>query len=127
MLIAYADMLCCCKVCITLCISFIWDQTHTRITDTGILPHKMSVRRRSGVTEAQTENEDQPQLATTAEIVELRQVVQQRAKLKQKQAEEARSRKEELTLHQNQLFEAFMQMFPISQGENKPGPVVEYV
>ena len=73
---------------------------------------------RSGTTEAQTENKDQPQLATTAEIIELRQVMQQQADWMQKQAEEARNREEELTCHQNQWFEAFLQRFPIFQGEN---------
>ena len=45
----------------------------------------------------------------------------------QKQAEEAREREDELTRYQNQLFEAFMKKFPIPQGGNKPGPVVEHV
>ena len=55
----------------------------------------------SGPVEAQTENEDQPQLAIVAEISELRQVVQQQAELMQKQAEEVRKREEELACHQN--------------------------
>ena len=87
----------------------------------------MSVRGWSRAVEAQIENEVQPQLATAAEITEWRQVVQQQAELIQKQAEEARSREEEFTRHQNQLFEAFMQRFPISQGENRSSLVVEYV
>ena len=45
----------------------------------------------------------------------------------QRQAEEARKIEEELTRHQNQLFEAFMQRFPIAQGENKAGPTVKQV
>ena len=45
----------------------------------------------------------------------------------QKHAEEARSREEELTLRQNQLFEAFMQRCPVFQGEYRVGPTVEYV
>ena len=53
--------------------------------------------------------------------------MQQQAELMQKQANEARSRKEELTHRQNQLFEVFMQRFPVSHGEYKAGPVVEYV
>ena len=47
-------------------------------------PHRMGTRSRPRVVEAQAENEDQPQLATTAEIVKLRQVVQQQAKMIQK-------------------------------------------
>ena len=46
----------------------------------------------SRAAKAQTENENQPQLATAAKIAELRQVMQQQAKLMQKQAEEARKR-----------------------------------
>ena len=38
---------------------------------------RMYTRGQSRAAEAQVENENQPQLATTAEIVELRQVVQQ--------------------------------------------------
>ena len=44
-----------------------------------------------------------------------------------KQIKEAREREDERTHHQNQLFEAFMQKFPVPQGGNTPGPVVEYV
>ena len=87
----------------------------------------MDTRGQSRAAKAQTENEDQPQLAIAAEIAELRQVVQQQAELIQKQAEEARKREEELTRHQDQLFEAFMQRFPVPQSRNRPGPVVEYV
>ena len=43
----------------------------------------------------------------------------------QKQAEEARRREEDLTRHQNKLFEAFMQRFLIPLGENRAGPAVE--
>ena len=78
-------------------------------------------------TEAQTESEDQPQLAIVAEIFELRQVVQQQAELIQKQAEEARTREEELARSQNKLFEAFTQRFLVPQDGNRPGPVVKYV
>ena len=51
-------------------------------------------------------------------------MVQQQVELMQKQ-EEARKREEELTHYQNQLFEAFMQRFPIPQSENRAGPAVE--
>ena len=78
-----------------------------------MLPHRMGTRGRRRATEAQVENEDQPQLATAIEITELRQVVQQQAELMQKQAEEARKREEELTRCQNQLFEAFIKRFPV--------------
>ena len=61
----------------------------------------MYMRGQARVVEAQTKNEDQPQLAIAAEIVELRQVVQQQAKLMQEQAEVARKREEELTHCQN--------------------------
>ena len=73
----------------------------------------MDTRGQSRATEGQTKNEDQPQLAIAIEIAKLRQVVQQQVELMQKQAEEARKREEELTHHQNQLFEAFMQRFPV--------------
>ena len=53
--------------------------------------------------------------------------MQQQAELMQRQVEEARKREEELTRHQNQLFEAFMQRFPVPQGENRVGPAVEQV
>ena len=59
------------------------------------------MRGRPRAIEAQAEDENQPQLAIAAEIVELRQVVQQQAELIQKQAEEARNREEELTCCQN--------------------------
>ena len=62
----------------------------------------MDTRGQSRAAKAQTENEDQPQLAIATEIAELRQVVQQQAELIQKQAEEARKREEELTRHQDQ-------------------------
>ena len=45
----------------------------------------------------------------------------------QKQAEEARRREEELTRCQNELFEAFMQRFPVPQGENKTSPTGEQI
>ena len=48
----------------------------------------MYTRGQSRVAEAQTENDNQPQLATTAKIAKLMQVVQQQAKLMQKQVEE---------------------------------------
>ena len=79
------------------------------------------------VVESWAENENQPQLATTTKIAKLRQVVQQQAELVQRQAEEARKREEELTPRQNQLFEVFMQRFPVPQGENVAGPTVESV
>ena len=50
------------------------------------------MKSRSAAAEAQTENENQPQLAIAAEIAELRQVVQRKVELMQKQAEESRSR-----------------------------------
>ena len=75
MLIAYVDMLCYCKVYLTWCVSFIETDTHTKITNSGILPRKVYARGQSGVAEAQIKNEDQPQLAITAEIAELRQAV----------------------------------------------------
>ena len=43
----------------------------------------------------------------------------------QKQAEDARRREEELTHCQNQLFEAFIQRFPVPLSENRVGPIVE--
>ena len=61
----------------------------------------MGTRGRPRAVEAQDENENQPQLATATEIAKLRQVVQQQAKIIQKQAEEARNRVKELTRHQN--------------------------
>ena len=88
---------------------------------------RMGARIRPAVTEAQADRESQPLLTTAAEIVELRQVVQQQAELIQKQAEEARKREEELTRRQNQLFEAFMQRFLVPQCENVLGPTVEPV
>ena len=87
----------------------------------------MDTRGQSRAAEAQTECEDQPQLAIAAKIAELRQVVQQQAELMQKQAEEAREREEELARRQNQLFEAFIQRFPVPQDGNRPSPTVEYV
>ena len=41
--------------------------------------------------------------------------------------EETRRREEELTHHQNELFEAFMQRLPVPQGENRVGPTIEQV
>ena len=46
----------------------------------------MDTRSRSRAAEAQTENEDQLELAIVAEIAELRQAVQQQAELMQRQA-----------------------------------------
>ena len=60
-----------------------------------------------------------------AEIVELRQVVQQQAEMLQKQAEDARNRKDELTRRQNQLFDTLMQRFPVPQGKHRVGPTAE--
>ena len=87
----------------------------------------MDTRGWSSAAEAQTECEDQPQLATAAKIAELRQGVQQQAELMHKQAKEAKEREEELAHRQNQLFEAFVQRFPVPQCGNRPGPVVEYM
>ena len=58
---------------------------------------RMGTRARPRVVEARAENENQPQLATATKIAELRQVVQQQAKLVQRQVEEARKREDELT------------------------------
>ena len=44
----------------------------------------MDTKGRSGAVEAQTANENQPQLAIAAEIAELRQVVQEQAELMKK-------------------------------------------
>ena len=74
---------------------------------------RVYTRGQSRDAEAQTENEDQPQLAIAATIAELRQVVQQQAELMQKQAEEARRREAELKRRQSQLFEVFIQKFPV--------------
>ena len=90
-------------------------------------PCRVNARGRSKASQSQTKIENQPQLATAAEIVELRQVVQQQAELMQKQAEEAKRREEELTCHQSQLFEEFMQRFPVPQSDNRAGPVIEQV
>ena len=51
--------------------------------------------------------------------------MQQQAEIIQKQAEEARNREDELTRPQNQLFEAFIQRFPVPQDENRASPIVE--
>ena len=90
-----------------------------------MLPRRMGTKGRPRAIEAQAVNKDQPQLATAVEIAELRQVVQQQAEMIQKQAEEARNREEELTRCQNQLFDALMQRFPVSQGENRASPAAE--
>ena len=87
----------------------------------------MDTRSQSRATEAQTKYKDQSQLATAAEIAELRQAIQQQAELMQKQVGEAKEREEELAHCQNQLFEVFVQRFPIPQGGNRLGPIVEYV
>ena len=92
-----------------------------------MLPRKRYARGQSRAVEAQVENENQSQLATATEIAKLRQVVQQQAELIQKHTKEARQREEELTHHQNQSFEAFMQRFPVPQDENRVGPTVEQV
>ena len=47
-------------------------------------PRRMGKRGRPRAVEAQVENEGQPRLAITAEIAELRQVVQQQAEMIQK-------------------------------------------
>ena len=66
------------------------------------------MRGQSRAVKAQTKNDNHPQLAMTAKITELRQVVQQQAKLMQKQVEEVRRREEEFTCCQNDLFKSFM-------------------
>ena len=76
-------------------------------------PRRMYTRDQARVAEAQVEEENQPQLATAAEIAELREVVRQQVELMQKQAKETRKREEELTHCQNDLFEALMQRFPV--------------
>ena len=59
------------------------------------------MRGQARVVEAQTEDKNHLQLATTTEITELRQVVQQQAELMQKQIEESKKIEEELTHQQN--------------------------
>ena len=88
-------------------------------------PRRMGKKGWLRAVKAQVENKNQPQLAMATKITELRQVVQQQAETIQKQAKEARKREEELTRRQNQLFEAFMQRFPVPQGENRVGSAVE--
>ena len=66
-----------------------------------MLPRRMGMRGRHRVIEAKDENEDQSQLATAAEIAELRQVMQQQVEMIQKHDEEAKNREEELTRCQN--------------------------
>ena len=72
-------------MCVTLCISFIGIDTH-QFTGKAMPPRRMYTRGQSRAVEDQTENENQPQLATAAEIAELRQVVQQQAEFMQKHA-----------------------------------------
>ena len=63
-------------------VRFIYRNRHTPIHwYKAMPPRRMYTRDQSRVAEAQAENENQPQLATTAEIAELRQVVQQQAEL----------------------------------------------
>ena len=64
-------------------------------------------------------------MATIAQISKLRQVVQQQAKLMQKQVEDARRRENELIFHQNEMFEAFMQRILVCYEENRVGTVAE--
>ena len=61
----------------------------------------MGTRSRPRIIETQAEDENKPQLATAIEIAELRQVVQQQAKMIQKQAEEAKNNEKKLTYRQN--------------------------
>ena len=61
--------------------------------------------------EAQAENEDQLQLATAVEITELRQLVQQQAKLMQKWAEEAKNRENELMRRQTSYLRRLCRSF----------------
>ena len=84
-------------------------------------------KRQARVAKAQAEEEIQPQLATTAKIAELREVIRQQAELIQKQAEETRKREEERTHCQNNLFKVLMQRFLVQQGEDRAGPAVEQV
>ena len=77
---ACIDMLYYGKVSVTLCVSFIQEQAHTSITVRDMPPRRMGTRGRPRAVEAQAANDDQPQLATATQIVELRQVVQQQAK-----------------------------------------------
>ena len=58
--------------------------THTRIANRDLSPHRIDTKGRSRAIKALTKNEDQPQLAIVAELAELRQVVQQQAELMQK-------------------------------------------
>ena len=58
--------------------------THTRITNRELLSREVVMRGQSGAIEAQTRNEDQPQLAIATKIAELRQAAQQQAELMQK-------------------------------------------
>ena len=84
------------------CAFHLYRNRHTPpITVREMPPCRMGTRGRPRVVEAQAVNEGQPQLATAAEITELRQVVQQQAEMIQIQAEEARNREEELTHRQN--------------------------
>ena len=55
MLIAYVNVLYCCKVCITLCVLF--------ITIRKMLPRRMGKKGWPRVVEAQAEDENQPQFA----------------------------------------------------------------
>ena len=100
---------------------------HTKIANRYLWPCRIDTKGPFGAVKAQTKNKDQSQLVVVVELAELRQVVYQQAELIQKQVEEAREREEELICRQNQLFEAFVQGVPFSQGGNRPGPVVEYV
>ena len=74
---------------------------HTRIANRDLSPHRMDTKGRFGAIKAQTKNDDHPQLAIVASLAKLRQVVQQQAKLMQKQAEEAKEREKELARPQN--------------------------
>ena len=76
MLIVYIDMLCYCKVCIMRFVLLCRIRhTHTEIANRELSSRRMGMRGRSRAAEAQTKNEDQPQLTIVAEISELRQVV----------------------------------------------------
>ena len=67
------DVLYDCEVCVTLCILFIRTDTY-QFTGRKRCCRKERIQARAA--EAQAKNENQPQVATVVEIVELRQVVQ---------------------------------------------------
>ena len=58
MLIAYVDVLYCFEVCIMLCVSFIREQTHNKITGKVISLCRMYTRGQPRTVEAQAKSED---------------------------------------------------------------------